>query len=200
MNSPSTSRNRSTDDSNTKREVVNFPLAYTIAEACAATRTSRTALYDAINSGQLRAVKRRRRTLILAEDLRSWITRFPSFEVTPADQSRRPRFYLAVPKGLVRRSCGICAFVPPIPRQNPPGTPKLQARQDKSRNVRPRRRTEVRQYIMALPRCAVLSRNVRIRKSAAASAPLSPRAVRPDRDRKSSRRRALFGPFVFAVG
>ena len=87
MNSLSTSRNRSTDDSNTKREVVNFPLAYTIAEACAATRTGRTALYEAINSGQLRAVKRGRRTLVLAEDLRSWLSRFPPVEIKTADQT-----------------------------------------------------------------------------------------------------------------
>jgi len=53
------------------------PIAFSVAEACSAARIGRTSLYQAIRAGELRAVKRGRRTIVLAEDLRHYLENLP---------------------------------------------------------------------------------------------------------------------------
>jgi excisionase family DNA binding protein len=65
------------------------PLALSVAEACEAASIGRTALYQAINRRELRAVKRGRRTLILADDLNGWIQNLPAIETKRAQACSR---------------------------------------------------------------------------------------------------------------
>ncbi len=48
-------------------------LAYSIADVMLAADAGRSSIYRAIAAGDLRAVKRGRRTLVLADDLRAWL-------------------------------------------------------------------------------------------------------------------------------
>jgi len=51
-------------------------LAYTIKEVRQLVGIGRTTLYQAIGANELRAVKRGRKTLVLARDLQAWIDKF----------------------------------------------------------------------------------------------------------------------------
>ena len=62
-------------------------LAYSVAELCAAANFGRTTAFAAIRSGALRAVKVGSRTLILAEDLRKYLSSLPA--ANPHPKSRK---------------------------------------------------------------------------------------------------------------
>lgn len=57
------------------------PLAHSITDACAQSGIGRTAIYELINTGQLPARKRGRRTLILADDLQRCLKSLPSIRI-----------------------------------------------------------------------------------------------------------------------
>ncbi len=54
-------------------------LAYTIDEAVDQGAGSRTVVYEAINAGTLKAKKRGKRTIILADDLTQYLEALPDF-------------------------------------------------------------------------------------------------------------------------
>ena len=56
-------------------------LALTILEACKVAGVSRTSLYAAIARGALVAKKRGRRTLVLVDDLKEWISSLPPLAI-----------------------------------------------------------------------------------------------------------------------
>jgi excisionase family DNA binding protein len=60
------------------------PLGLSIAQAVRASGVGRTTLYEEIKAGRLRAVKRGRRTLILADDLKQWLGALPTLKTEQA--------------------------------------------------------------------------------------------------------------------
>ncbi len=54
-------------------------LAHSIPQAVSISGLSRNTLYRAIAAGQLKARKNGARTLILAEDLKAWLTALPEY-------------------------------------------------------------------------------------------------------------------------
>lgn len=69
-------------EDNTRREnpgVAASPIAYKVSKAAAMLGVSRYRLYDAIRARELRAYRPGRRSdfMILAEDLRDWVTQYP---------------------------------------------------------------------------------------------------------------------------
>ncbi len=58
------------------------PLAYTIDESRKAARVGRTTIYQEIAAGRLIARKVGRRTIILHDDLKSWLARLARAKTT----------------------------------------------------------------------------------------------------------------------
>ena len=59
---------------------MNSQLAYSVTEACAVASIGRTSLYAAIRSGRLPAFKLGRRTLIMADDLKTLLATLPKLK------------------------------------------------------------------------------------------------------------------------
>jgi excisionase family DNA binding protein len=69
-------------------EKLTHKFALSVADASQLSSVGRSQIYEAIASGELRAVKRGRSTLILPADLRAWIENLPAFSAeTKSSQS-----------------------------------------------------------------------------------------------------------------
>ena len=83
-------------------------LAYAIDEVCDVSGTGKTAVYEEINTGKLRAVKRGRRTLVLTTDLQNWLEQLPAIASKPQPTEVRGRakgsFRQPVPSFLLLRA------------------------------------------------------------------------------------------------
>jgi hypothetical protein len=66
-------------------------IAYSIEEAKAASAQSHRKIYEAINSGALKARKNGKRTIILRDDLRAFLLSLPEYEPKPLSTSAGDR-------------------------------------------------------------------------------------------------------------
>ncbi len=74
-------------------------LALTVAEACAAARIGRTTLYEAIKRGDRVAAKYGRKTLICADELRSWLASLPTIDtICKNDKTSKAASHEAAPR------------------------------------------------------------------------------------------------------
>src|SRR6266478_6401165 len=75
---------------NLRSKFLDSRLAYTVDEACKLACVCRTSLYEALKTGELKARKRGRKTLILISDLQQWIESLPMFEPIIEDNAKPP--------------------------------------------------------------------------------------------------------------
>jgi excisionase family DNA binding protein len=71
------------------QSVLERPLAHTIEDAARRSTICRTSVYAAIKSGDLKARKAGKRTLILDEDLHTWLAALPIAQRAPAPPNIR---------------------------------------------------------------------------------------------------------------
>lgn len=71
-----------------QRCIIMEPLALTISQAAKLGGPCRSALYEDIRAGRLRAVKRGRSTRILLEDFKNYLESLPSIPVSVNEVSR----------------------------------------------------------------------------------------------------------------
>lgn len=64
-------------------------IALLVDEAAIVARVSRSAIYEALRSGELPAVRSGRRTLIKRSDLEAWVSALPAWGPRKGDKPRR---------------------------------------------------------------------------------------------------------------
>jgi hypothetical protein len=64
-----------------------------VLDVCALAHAGHTQVRDAIKSGELKAFKRGRSTVVKPEDLADWINSFPPYTPTQIPANTRPRHY-----------------------------------------------------------------------------------------------------------